>query len=116
MRRGVMQLRSQNVETQISIGAREVIGPYVPEIGRVNAEVARLLATHDRPNLSEADGAALLSKAIAASLALTRIEREIDGALRGLPSEIAQHGRVRDLRAAIDAIRGRLVQLGAIDA
>jgi hypothetical protein len=111
-----MPQRRRNAEAELSVRVRKIIGPFVPELGRLNEEAARLSAHLSRPNLTDAEGAGILLKAAQAGAALSRIEGQFEGVLRGAPSEVGQHGRVRDLRAAIAAVRGRFTALGGSDA
>jgi hypothetical protein len=108
-----MQLRQKNPDLEINAQAREIVGPFIPEVGRLNDEAARLVAIYNRPHLTEAESSEVLRRAAQGQAALMRIERQLEGALHGLPSEIGQHSRIHDLRAAIAAVRSRLEQLGA---
>jgi hypothetical protein len=111
-----MQPRRRSAEAQLGIRVRKIIGPFMPELGRLNEEAARLSAHLGRPDLTASEGAVLLLRAAQAGAALSRIERQLEGVLRGAPSEAAAHGRVRKLHAAIAALRAQFAALGAFDA
>lgn len=85
--------------------ARSIIAPFVAEMGRLHEEAARIGAIHFHSILTEADSREALRKTAEVEAALLRIERQLEGSLVGQPIEVAQHGRIRDLRAAIAAIR-----------
>jgi hypothetical protein len=111
-----MQPRRRSAEAQLGIRVRKIIGPFMPELGRLNEEAARLSAHLGRPDLTASEGAVLLLRAAQAGAALSRIERQLEGVLRAAPSEAAAHGRVRKLHAAIAALRAQFAALGAFDA
>jgi hypothetical protein len=107
-----MGLRQTNPLHEQMRAASEIISPMLSEISHLNQEAARIAAAAHRMNVSEADRRELLLRAAAAQAALQRIERRLDGALVGQPSEIVQHGRIKDIRAAMGATRARIEQLG----
>jgi hypothetical protein len=108
-----MGLRERNPLLEQTRTAREIVSSLLPEIGYLNEEAALIEAAARRQNLTEADGNDLLLRAVAAQAAVQRIEQRLNGALVGQPSEILGHGRIKDVRAAIEATRARLVRLGA---
>ncbi len=103
-----MKKRSISPSTILARSAREIVTPLSEEVSTLNEEAARIVATRLLPRLSEEDSRAWLLRATAVEVGLNRIEGQLVAALAGQPSEIAEHGRVRDLRQAIQAVRRRL--------
>jgi hypothetical protein len=108
-----MGLRASNPSLEKTRAVREVISSLLPEIGAVNEEVALIEAAAGRQHRTQADMRRLLERALAAQTRLQRIEQQLGSALVGQPNEIANHGRIRDVRAAIRIARERLERLGA---
>jgi hypothetical protein len=108
-----MKPRAISTSVLLSRSVREIIAPLAPDLWRVNAEAAMLAAAPLRPQLTEVESRNRLHRVSELQTTLSRLERQLQAALIGQPSEIAEHDRIRDLRAAMAAIHARLVGLGA---
>jgi hypothetical protein len=108
-----MKPRAPRAPVLLTRSVREIIAPLAPEFARLNEQAAIIAATATRINIGETEGRERLCRANEAQIALQRLEQQLEGALIGQPIEIADHDRIRDVRAAIAAIRARLREFGA---
>ena len=92
----------------VARGAREVVAPFLNELGSLNEEAALIAVARALPRVTQADARELLARAAGVQAALERMEGQLASALAERSSEVAQHGRVRDVKSAIASARKRL--------
>jgi len=92
---------------------RQMLDPMTDDLGRLNQRVAAMGALKRRVQITGENRDDIPRQIGEAQTVLGSLAKQLDAALVGQPIEIVEHGRVKDVRATMAALRIRLAALAA---